>query len=377
VATEISPTPNQDEDRRRISNDSRPQPLEIDSAPDDEHNRRPDDQPRPEPRARKSSRWRTRIVVIVLILVGAIVAVPVWNYTSSYEATDDAQVDGHIAAISSRINGTIAHVYVKNTQTVAKGQLLADIDPRDYQVAVESARASLAQAKAQVESSRADYQNALSKISEDEASRAKAEYDVPRLRILSSKGAAPREDYQESLRAAKVAVATVAADQAAAAVALKNVAARQAAVQSAQAALDQALLNLSYTKITAPMSGVVGKKTVEAGQRVEPGEELLAVVPRDDVWVTANFKETQIRRMHPGQRADIYVDALGRTYHGYVDGMGAASGEIYSLIPPENATGNYVKVVQRIPVRIVFNQGQNDDHRLAPGMSVEPTVWLR
>jgi membrane fusion protein (multidrug efflux system) len=125
------------------------------------------------------------------------------------------------------------------------------------------------------------------------------------------------------------------------------------------------------------MSGVIGKKTVEPGQRVQPGEELMAVVPEDDVWVTANFKETQIRKMRTGQSVEIYVDAVGRTYHGYVFGLGAASGEIYSLIPPENATGNYVKVVQRIPVRIAFDPGQNDDHRLALGMSVEPTVWLK
>jgi membrane fusion protein, multidrug efflux system len=317
------------------------------------------------------------MATVGLILIVAILAVPVWNYLTSYEDTDDAQVDGHIAPISSRIDGTTERVYVINTETVDKGQILVDIDPRDYQVAVENARANLVQAKAQVGSARAEYENALSKISEDEASRAKAEYDVPRLQILAAEGATRREDYQESLRLAKVAVATVAADRAAADVALKNIASRQAAVQAAQALLDQALLNLSYTKITAPMSGVIGKKTVEPGQRVQPGEELMAVVPEDDVWVTANFKETQIRKMRPGQSVEIYVDALGRTYHGYVFGLGAASGEIYSLIPPENATGNYVKVVQRIPVRIAFDRGQNDDHRLTPGMSVEPTVWLK
>jgi membrane fusion protein (multidrug efflux system) len=137
------------------------------------------------------------------------------------------------------------------------------------------------------------------------------------------------------------------------------------------------LLNLSYTKITAPMDGVIGKKSVEPGQRVQPGESLLAVVRLDDVWVTANFKEDQLRRMRPGQPVDIHVDALDRTFKGYVEGLGSASGERFSLLPPENATGNYVKVVQRIPVRIVFVPGQNDDHRLTPGMSVEPTVWLK
>jgi membrane fusion protein, multidrug efflux system len=315
--------------------------------------------------------------VILLFLVAAAIAVPGWSYLSSYEDTDDAQIDGHIIQVSSRINGTIAHVYVMDTQTVRKGQLLTDIAPADYVVALEGARAKLAQTKAQVESANADYQTALSKVSQDEATRAKAEYDVPRLAILAAKGAARREDYQESLRVAKVARATVDADRASANAALKNIASREAAVEEARADLDQASLNYGYTKITAPMSGVIGKKDVEPGQRVQPGQSLLAVVPLDDVWVTANFKETQLRRMRPGQPVDIWVDAMNRTYKGYVDGLGSASGERFSLLPPENATGNYVKVVQRIPVRIDLDPGQNADHRLVPGMSVEPTVWLK
>jgi membrane fusion protein, multidrug efflux system len=376
VETEAPSPRKENHDQPQILNDSRTETSQV--GIDQEYHRQPADQPTQKSPAGIFSRRRLfRMAAVVVILIGAILAVPVWNYLSSYEDTDDAQVDGHIAAVSSRIDGTIKRVYVINTETVDKGQILADIDPRDYQVAVENARANLVQAKAQVESARADYENALGKVTEDEASRAKAEYDVPRLQILAAEGAARREDYQESLRLAKVAVATVTADRAAADVALKNIASRQAAVLAAQAVLDQALLNLSYTQITAPMSGVIGKKTVEPGQRVQPGEELMAVVPQDDVWVTANFKETQIRKMHPGQSVEIYVDALGRTYHGYVFGLGAGSGEIFSLIPPENATGNYVKVVQRIPVRIAFDPGQNGDHRLEPGMSVEPTVWLK
>ena len=325
----------------------------------------------------RSRRRRNLILVILLFFVGAAAEVPGWSYLSSYEDTDDAQVDGHIIAVSSRINGTIAHVYVIDTQPVHAGQLLAEIDPEDYVVAVEGARARLAQTKAQVESAKADYQTALNKVSQDEATRAKAEYDVPRLAILAAQGAARREDYQESLRIAKVARATVDADRAGANAALKNIGSREAAVAMAQAELDQALLNYGYTKITAPMSGVIGKKSVEPGQRVQQGESLLAVVPLDDVWVTANFKEDQLRRMRPGQPVDIHVDALGRTFKGYVDGLGSASGERFSLLPPENATGNYVKVVQRIPVRIDLAPGQNSAHRLVPGMSVEPTVWLK
>src|SRR5271163_4659943 len=325
----------------------------------------------------QSHHRRNLVLVVLILLVVAAAAIPGWRYLSSYEETDDAQVDGHIIAVSSRINGTIEGVYVVDTQTVREGQLLADIDPSDYVVAVEGARAKLSQARAQVESAKADYQTALSKVSQDDATSAKADYDVPRLEILAAKGAGRREDYQESLRVAKVARATVDADRASANAALKNIASRQAAVKQAQAELDQALLNYSYTKITAPMTGVIGKKSVEPGQRVQPGESLLAVVPLDDIWVTANFKEDQLRRMQPGQPVDIHVDALDRTFKGYVDGLGSASGERFSLLPPENATGNYVKVVQRIPVRIDLAPGQNLNHRLVPGMSVEPTVWLK
>src|SRR5271170_7430597 len=329
------------------------------------------------PSSSPSRRGRNLILVILILLVAAAAAVPGWRYLSSYEDTDDAQVDGHIIAVSSRINGTIVGVYVVDTQPVREGQLLADIDPADYVVAVEGARARLGQAQAQVESAKADYETALSKVSQDDATSAKADYDVPRLEILAAEGAGRREDYQESLRVAKVARATVDADRASANAALKNIASREAEVKEARAELDQALLNYSYTKITAPMSGVIGKKSVEPGQRVQPGESLLAVVPLDDIWVTANFKEDQLRRMQPRQPVDIHVDALGRTFKGYVDGLGSASGERFSLLPPENATGNYVKVVQRIPVRIDLAPGQNISHRLVPGMSVEPTVWIR
>src|SRR3984885_7483493 len=192
-----------------------------------------------------SSRIRRgqNVILVLLLLVAAAAAVPRWRYLSSYENTDDAQVDGHIIAVSSRINGTIVGVYVVDTQPVREGQLLADIDPADYVVAIEGARARLGQSHAQVESAKADYETALSKVSQDDATSAKAEYDVPRLEILAAEGAGRREDYQESLRVAKVARATVDADRASANAALKNIASRQAEVKEAQAELDRALLS--------------------------------------------------------------------------------------------------------------------------------------
>ncbi|MGH7880480.1 MAG: HlyD family secretion protein, partial [Candidatus Binataceae bacterium] len=251
------------------------------------------------------------------------------------------------------------------------------IDPRDQQVAVETARANLALAEAQVSAARADYQAALGKARESQATAVKAGRDAARYTDLLNQKVVARDDYEEKIRANAVAAATVASDRASADSNEKVIGARQASVQAAQAALDQALLNLSYTKIVAPMSGVIGKKTVEVGQRVQPGEQLMAIVGLEDIWVTADFKETQVRRMHPGERATIHVDELGRDYDGYVEGMAGASGEMYSLLPPENATGNYVKVVQRLPIRIRFRRGQDPDHDLRPGLSVEPKVWLR
>jgi membrane fusion protein (multidrug efflux system) len=168
----------------------------------------------------------------------------------------------------------------------------------------------------------------------------------------------------------------VESDQASVAALQKQIASREAIATAVKASLDQALLNLSYTRIVAPVSGVVGKKTVEIGQQVEPGQQLLALVPLDDLWVTADFKETQLRRIRLGQRVSIHVDALASNYNGYVEGLAGASGELYSILPPENATGNYIKVVQRFPVQIRFDHGQDPEHRLRPGMSVEPTVWL-
>jgi membrane fusion protein, multidrug efflux system len=302
---------------------------------------------------------------------------PIWNYLHSYESTDDAEIDGHIAPIASRINGTIARVYVEETQTVKSGQLLAAIDPRDEQVALETARANLSLAQSQADSARADYQVALDKVRQSEATLAKARRDADRYTALLNQEVIARGDYEEKIRLADVDAAAADSDRAAARSAQKVIASREASVQAVQAALDQAALNLSYTKIVAPFGGVIGKKTVEVGQRVQPGEQLMAIVGLNDIWVTADFKETQVRRMRPGEHATIHVDELGRDYEGYVEGMAGATGEMYSLLPPENATGNYVKVVQRLPIRLRFNSGQDLDHALRPGLSVEPKVWLR
>jgi membrane fusion protein, multidrug efflux system len=335
------------------------------------------DAPPPKPRQNGGRRRIARLAIVPVAIALIAVGIRTWNYLSSYESTDDAQIDGHIAPISSRIAGKISRVYVEDTEMVDAGQLIAEIDPRDEQAAFDNARANLAQAVAQVESARADYQAALSKIHQDEASGVLAHNDEVRSAALYAEHVVSKADYDQKTSAAAVNRAVVVSDRAGANSAEKSIASREAAVRAAQAALDQALLNLEYTKITAPMGGVVGKKSVEVGEQVESGEQLLAIVPLEDIWVTANFKETQLRKIKPGQRVTIAVEATGSDYEGSVKGMAAASGERYSLLPPENATGNYVKVVQRLPVRIQLKPGQDPTHRLRPGMSAEPTVWIR
>jgi membrane fusion protein, multidrug efflux system len=319
---------------------------------------------------------RILLAALVVLVIGAI-APHAWSYLQSYESTDDAQIDGHIDPLSSRIDGTVVAVHAEDDDRVSKGELLVEIDPRDYEVAVENARANLAEAEAQVEAARADYATALSRIEEANASLAKASLDVPRYARLFETGAGSRIDYDESVRIARVDEATAAANRAAANSAQRIIGSKQAVVKAARAALDQALLNLSYTKVYAPANGIVGKRGVQLGSRIQPAQTLMFVTETDDIWVTANFKETQLARMHRGESVTVHIDTFGRNYRGHVENMPGASGDRFSLLPPENATGNYVKVVQRLPVRIRLEPGQDPEHLLHPGMSVEPTVWLQ
>jgi membrane fusion protein (multidrug efflux system) len=349
-------------------------PSAIERVPDGEAPSNPD-------RGRRGwrtirERWRTGLMAF-LILTLAAAAPSIWRYLHSYEATDDAQIDGHIDPLSSRIDGTVIAVHVEDDDRVTKGELLVEIDPRDYQVAVEQAKARLGLALAQVGSAKQDYAAALANVREAEAANFKAERDAHRYGILLAQQVVALEQYDQYTAVARVDSAKVDSAREAAGSALKTIAARQADADAARAALDQALLNLSYTKIYAPANGIVGKRSVQLGSRIQPGQTLMFVTETDDIWVMANFKETQLARMHRGQPVTIHVDTFGRNYRGYVEHMPGASGDRFSLLPPENATGNYVKVVQRLPVRIVFEPRQDPDHQLHPGMSVEPTVWLQ
>ena len=328
------------------------------------------------------ARWaRRRPLVALILLIAIAAAIPaggrLWSFINSYEDTDDAQVDAHIDPVSTRINGTIERVYVDDNVQVKAGQLLAEIDPRDYQVELEQARANYLQAQAQVKSAISDYDTAQARAQAAIAANSLAQHEADRYGVLSKHGVASAEQAEQASSTANVDSATVAAARAASDAASMTRAAREASVAAAKALLDQAELNLTYTKIVAPVAGIVGKRSVEVGQRVEPGQELLALVRNDDLWVTANFKETQLIRMHLGQPATVRVDTYGTDFQGHVESMAGASGEKYSLLPPENATGNYVKIVQRIPVRIRLDGQQGAAEKLRPGMSVEATIWLK
>lgn len=387
----------------------------------------------PPPPRKRSKRWPIVVVIIILIAAGFFL----WRHYAGWVSTDDAQINGYIYPISARISGHVIKVTVENTQYVDKGTVLVELDPTDYQVALDRAKAQLADAEAaakgaavgipitsintmtQVHSAQADvesaqagisaaekqFQAAQARLREAEANNVNAQENLKRYAQLVGKQEVSRQQYDQALAAAKASAATVAAAQATASAAEQQVSqmrsrlaqanaelraantrpqqlaviraraqAAAAQVQAAEAALHQAELNLQYTTIVAPVSGIIGKRTAVVGQNVAPGQALMAVVPTDLIWVTANFKETQLRHMRVGQPAEIHVDAYGRDYQGHVDGIAGATGVQFSLLPPENATGNYVKVVQRVPVRILFNQGQDPKHLLRVGMSVEPRV---
>ncbi|HSZ20746.1 MAG TPA: HlyD family secretion protein [Candidatus Acidoferrum sp.] len=394
--------------------------------------------PPPSPRY-KRSKGRRNILIVVIAFVVLVGGFFLWRYLGSYESTDDAQVDAHLYPVSARVSGYVVKVNVDDNQYVQKGAVLVEIDPKDYEVAVEQAKANLANAEATAQSlnidvpitsvstssqlkfatsgvedagagiTNAEKQLAAAQAQLDaaEANDVKAQDDLRRYKALVDKQEVAEQVYDQALAAAKSSTATVAA-------ARDNVAAGEQAVRQARsrlgqseanqqsaetgpqqvsstrararaaiadvqqkrAALEQAQLNLQYTQIVAPVSGEVNK-TVVVGLNVQPGQQLLTVVPLDEVWITANFKETQLRQMKVGQKSEIHVDSSGRTFKGHVDSVAGATGPLFSLLPPENATGNYVKIVQRVPVKIVLDPGENQDHQLRPGMNVVPNVYTR
>ena len=398
---------------------------------------------------------RKRVMAAIAAVVVLAVVLVFWLRSRGHEATDDAQVDGRITQIAAKVGGPVLKVNVDNNNAIGAGTVLVQIDPRDYEVAVEKAKAELADAQAnaaaattnvpisriettagvntasggvqqaeagvtgaerEIQVAQANVVSAQAHQREKEAAATKAARDVERLRGLVQKDEISQQQFDAAVAAADAARASAdaakseviaaqgsitvaeqraqqmrgAAAQARAGLATAQTApqqlqvtqaraaAAQARVAQAQAALKQAQLNLEYTAIKAPGAGIVSRKAVEPGQIVQPGQPLMAIVDLEKIWITANFKETQLKSMRPGQKAKVEVDALGgREFEGHIDSIAAATGAKFSLLPPENATGNFVKVVQHIPVKIYLEAGQDPDHRLRPGMSVTPTVYVR
>jgi len=410
------------------------------SVPDTSREASADFAPAPEkpytPAARRKR--RRNLVILVVAVVVVVSGLFLWRYFSSYESTDDAQADVHLYPVSARVSGYVIQVNVNDNQWVEKGTVLVEIDPTDYQVAVAQAQANLANAKhtaqslnitvpitsvstsSQLESASSGIEDASAgviaaekqltavhaQLEQAQANDVRAQDDLHRYKLLVDKREVAPQVYDQALASAKsstAAIAAASANESAAEQFIQQARSRltQAAanhksaetgpqqvsstrarvraaiadVEQRRAMLQQAQLNLAYTKVIAPVSGEVNK-TVVVGMNVQDGQQLLTVVPLDEVWVTANFKETQLKNMQVGQRANIHVDSSGRTLKGHVDSLAGATGPLFSLLPPENATGNYVKIVQRVPVKIVLDQGENRDRRLRPGMNVVPDIYL-
>jgi len=385
---------------------------------------------------------RRRGLLVAVVVAVALIAAGVWWHSTYTENTDDAQVNGHLIQVSSRVAGQVAKVYVEENQVVKAGDVIAELDPSDYKVAVENAEAALASAQANaaaanvnvpitsvnagsnltsadanlsgsqagVAQTQQQLESAHARVQQAQANSTKAQADLERYKPLVEKDVISKQQFDAAVAsadAARAALVDAAAGERAAAdgirvarereaqaqaglkfaqtgpqqVAAQSARARQAEAQvaQAQAQLDMAKLNLSYTRIVAPMAGIITRKSVEINQNVAPGQNLLMLVSLEGLWVTANFKETQLRHMAAGQAVEIDVDASGKTYQGKVTQIGGATGSVLSLFPPENATGNYVKVVQRVPVRIDFSNlaGEDPNHELRPGLSVEPKVRVK
>jgi membrane fusion protein (multidrug efflux system) len=377
------------------------------------------------------------LILIVLAVLGFFW----WSYTNTYETTDDAQVDGHLNPIGSRIAGTVKAVYVEDNQFVKSGQPLVDLDTTDAEITLAQSQAQLdqsigqlrgeqpnvpititsnatdtataksevANADASLASAQQEYQSDLAQLAQAEANNGKAQSDLLRYRQLIEKHEVAQSDYDQYDATAKAQAATVASQKALVASAEHTIEQRQAQLNEQRAKLQQTItnaprqlliknaniqqrrgsmesseaqvrqdkVNLSYCHIVAPVSGLISQRSAEVGSRISIGQQLMMVIQTNDLWVTANFKETQLRRIKTGQRVSIKVDALDKTLEGYVESLPASTGDRTSALPPENATGNYVKIVQRLPLRIRFKTNQDGFDELRPGMSVEPKIWFK
>jgi membrane fusion protein (multidrug efflux system) len=385
-------------------------------------------------------RKRAFTIFFIVLACAAAAGLFYWLHSRNFESTDDAQVDAHLNAISARVDGAIEKVYVEDNQIVRAGDPLVDLDPRDLQVSLAQALAQLAQshslvlaeqpnvpitqvenftsvstgeaeilnATAALRAAERDRETAEAKVAEAEANNAKAQGDLARYQLLIAKEEISQQEFDQAAATARAQAAALAGSRSSLSsssqlvdqrraqlaqaqsrlaqsqstgpqqLALRRatIVSQQASAKTAQVQVDQARLKLSYTRIAAPVPGIVMKRSAELGAHISAGQPLLTIAQIDDLWVTANFKETQLRNLRPQQPVTLHVDSLKQDFDGYVENIGGATGAVASVLPPENATGNYVKVVQRIPVRLRFKKDQQGLRRLRPGMSVVPTVRI-
>lgn len=347
------------------------------------------------------------IIFPLLIVIGAVVLFFYREYKATHISTDDAFVDGRIHVIASKIPGTVKVLYVNDNQSVKKNDSILEIDPADYDVRVKDTQAGLETEKERLSEIRNRVETVKKQLTEImaslDAARANlelqkanldlAKVDYQRAESLFKKEVIPKQQYDSAKTRYEVAVAQVKATQDQ----VKQVEAsletqkslikqtasglptQEAQVRQREAVLKGAELNLSYTKIYSPTDGYITKRTVEIGNQIQAGQPLMAVVPlsQEDIWITANYKETQLERVKPGQKVEIKVDTFsGKKFYGRVESLMSGTGAVFSLLPPENATGNYVKIVQRIPIKIILDQGTDPSHNLRIGMSVVPTVLV-
>ena len=343
---------------------------------------RPAAEPAVTPAPRRSS-LVPRIVAGAALVVIA-VFVRQWLVSRGTVSTDNAQVAGHVIPVLPRVSGVVTDVRVIENQPVREGDVLVKIDDRDAHVRLAQAEADLQKEVANAGSSgrvgqaMAQLAGARANAEQARATDERAQADLQRMQTLAARNIVSVQQLDAAQAAARASAAQVhAADEQvlASEAALRGADAR---VASARATRDQADLMLSYTTLASPASGVVSKKSVEVGQMVQAGQPLLAVVPLDDVWVVANLKETEIRGVQPGARAEITVDSYpGRRFRAHVESVSPATGATFSMLPPDNATGNFTKIVQRIPVRVRLDGPVDPAHPLRPGMSAFVRVWTR
>jgi membrane fusion protein (multidrug efflux system) len=323
---------------------------------------------------------RTGIVIILLLVTGTIISVSLWVRSKTHITTDNAFVEARIYSISAKVSGTVVQVMVQDNQLVKRGDLLVELDPADFRARLANASASLDIAKNETAGIHAQVEAAKAALNADKARLEQAQLDLKRGNALYHKDVIPKEQLDRLETACTVAAAKLketegAVRQAQALLGLSGTGGKDAQIARRKAEFKEAELNLSYTRIYAPSDGYITRKSAEPGNNIQPGQPLMALVALDDAWITANYKESQLTHVKPGQQVGFEVDTYpGQEFRGSVESIMAGTGAAFSLLPPENATGNYVKVVQRIPVRIAIDKTSDPDRRLRVGMSVVPTI---